>query len=84
MKERTILTGPGTFIGLSTNRVYSGKTISFYDGDKLVFEVSLNTPSPTKLDHSPGIEKYLFIRHGLRMAYPAEAEDDIQVFVGRD
>jgi len=81
MREKDIITGPGVFMGLSTTKAYEGKTLHFYDGDKLILGVSLNTAFPTKRNQLPGIEEYVFFRRGLRMRYPKEAEDAIEVFV---
>lgn len=84
MKEKIILPGQGVLMGLSTTKIYKGKTVLFYDGDKKIMEISLNTASPTRLSGVPGIEKYLFFRHDLSMCYPEEAENDIRVFVSRN
>lgn len=84
MKKRVITDRPGTFMGLSTSKVFEGKTVKFFDEDQPILEVSLNTPHTTKHNLLPGIEKYIFIRHKLVMQYPEEAEDDISVFIARD
>lgn len=84
MKEKIISSQPGVFMGLSTTKAYKGKAISFYDDNKLILGVSLNSAFPTKKSLLPGIEEYAFFKNGLRMVYPAEAENDIEVFISRD